>query len=1295
MNKLVTILFTVLLFCGTTLAQISESKITAGDGETNNEFGCSVSISGEYSIVGVNKDNDNGPESGSAYIFQFDGAEWIQEAKLLASDGSSDDWFGFSVAISGEYAVVGAPWNDGNGNANDYNGAAYIFHRSGNFWNQEAKLTASDGERDDLFGYAVSISGDYVIVGANSDDDNGNSSGSAYIFKHSVNNWIQEQKLVPSDGEAGDEFGCAVSISDDYVLIGARFDDTDINSSGSAYVYKYSGASWNLSKKLTANDRATGDRFGHSVSIDGNILIIGASQFENLGTGSAYIFRLNSTDWVQQQILTVDDGESGDELGWSVSISGSYACVGARSDDNGKGSVYLFTNSGTNWSNGAKLSASDGEANGQFGFSVSNTNDFILIGAHQNLNDAIKTGSAYIYSDLPVISETQLIADFNSDVLSGSTPLTVHFSDLSLGNPTSWEWDFDGDNIIDSYLQNPEFTYTISGMYTVSLTVSNGDSTKTKIVSNYITVSDRISYLEYYFDVDPGFGNGNSIFVSADEDNSITLNLDISNLNFGVHTVYFRTKDESGKWSFNYPVTFLKEDIDLSAPYNLKKLEYFVDSDPGKGLGENIPINEDTITEKSFIVNLENLDNGYHTLYIRSMDAAGRWSLTHFKPFLNDRLSIEQLPLISKLEYFLDDDPGIGNGHLLSFTPDSLLQLDFTVDLVGIEIGSHELLVRAFDNYGNQSFVYSTHFIKESIPLDTNAIITKLEYYFAIDSGFGAPIEIPITSSDSVNIEFIADISSLKNGLHTIYIRTMDSNGHWSMPYVKPFLKESTVASDKLPNITSVEWFFSRDSIVSPIYSYNKFLPDSMVTQNFKLDLSSLDIDKYYNLHIFGKDENGITGLSHTHNFKVERGKNTPPELQSIPDIIINEDDTTTISLNSYVSDIDNDTAEINFSYEVLSAEVENRSAVSVRKELLKKSIGENGQIDLKDLHIIIDSTNNRAKLFASADSSGQFRVSFTASDPLGASDSDTIKVSVLPENDKPFLSMKIPELQFYEDADDSLVITNLNEYFDDKDNQLEFSVTYTSGIIAAISVDSLYIHPIADYFGTSSIFLTATDGIAFVTDTAMVNVLNVNDAPESFQLFSPVDGDTLSSDTVLFSWFSSKDVDGDTISYQLRLYGETIDTVFTNIYDTLFVFDGNGIFDGNKGYDWFVDASDSVEITSSIDTLSFVSRLVVGLDQLVDFPKRFSLYGNYPNPFNPSTTIRYDLPNEGEVNLSVFNILGQKVITLVNGTIKPGYHSAIWDGTNETGIEVGSGIYIYRIKFEKNIVSKKMLLVK
>ncbi len=274
------------------------AKLTASDGAVYDAFGISVAISGDTAIVGAQGDDDNGTDSGSAYIFIKNAGVWSQAAKLTASDGAVDDFFGYSVAISGDTAIVGA-WLDDD-NATD-SGSAYVFVKPVSGWadmTQTAKLTASDGGFADYFGYSVAISSDTAIVGAWS------GSGSAYIFVNNAGTWSQIAKLTASDGANGDELGGSVAISGDTAIVGAGSDDDNGYVSGSAYVFVKPVLGWaNMTQtaKLTASDGAAEDHFGSSVAISGDTAIIGAWRDDDNGTdsGSAYVFVKPVSGWAE------------------------------------------------------------------------------------------------------------------------------------------------------------------------------------------------------------------------------------------------------------------------------------------------------------------------------------------------------------------------------------------------------------------------------------------------------------------------------------------------------------------------------------------------------------------------------------------------------------------------------------------------------------------------------------------------------------------------------------------------------------------------------------------------------------------------------------------------------------------------------------------------------------------------------------------------------------------------------------------------------------------------------------
>ena len=385
----------------------AELKLIPTDADENMII-ASHSISGNYAILGASNDDDAGRHSGSAYIFKKDSSSgaWSQEAKLLASDAGAGDEFGHSVSIDGDTAIVGAR-ND-NGAAIE-SGSAYIFERNtaSGTWSQVTKITAADGGSRDLFGISVSISGDYAIVGAMWDDDAGRNAGAAYMFEKDAisGRWIQVTKIIGSDTARGDGFGSSVAIFGVHAIVGAPNDRDAGENSGSAYVFERDSASgaWIQVQKLTATDADEFHNFGNSVFISGHQTIVGSASDDHAGllSGSAYIFEKDSDTgtWLQAAKIIASDPDGSDHFGESVSISDDYAVVGAPgNDDSGSasGSSYLFAKdsyTGT-WSQVAKLVASDATRGSFFGSSVAISVNQILIGR-----------SAYIYE---IITEDDL-----------------------------------------------------------------------------------------------------------------------------------------------------------------------------------------------------------------------------------------------------------------------------------------------------------------------------------------------------------------------------------------------------------------------------------------------------------------------------------------------------------------------------------------------------------------------------------------------------------------------------------------------------------------------------------------------------------------------------------------------------------------------------------------------------------------------------------------------------------------------------------------------------------------------
>ena len=448
------------------------AKLLASDGAEGDFFGYPVAISGTIALVGTSGDDDNGSLSGSAYIFeqQQDGS-WLETAKLLASDGASDDLFGRSVAISGTTALIGAYRDDDDRNNS---GSAYIFEQQQDgSWLETAKLRASDGASSDQFSRSVAISGTTALIGAYGDDDSGSTSGSAYIFEQQQDgSWLETAKLRASDGASDDYFGRSVAISGTTALIGAYGDDDNGSTSGSAYIFEQQqDGSWLETAKLLASDGASDDYFGLSVAISGTTALVGTSGDDDNGSlsGSAYIFEQQQDgSWLETAKLLASDGTLYESFGYSVAISGTTALVGAYSDDdNGSdsGSAYIFERQQDgSWPESAKLLASDGTLYDRFGYSVAISGTIVLVGSYGDDDN----GSAYMFQISDGLGEVDCngngLCDVNDLALGTSQDCDGNgildecdiadglYDDVDLdGIPDTCEQDCDGDLVPDDY----------------------------------------------------------------------------------------------------------------------------------------------------------------------------------------------------------------------------------------------------------------------------------------------------------------------------------------------------------------------------------------------------------------------------------------------------------------------------------------------------------------------------------------------------------------------------------------------------------------------------------------------------------------------------------------------------------------------------------------------------------------------------------------------------------------------------------------------------------------------------
>ncbi len=414
--------------------QSSEFRILISPDVFNlDEFGAAISVSGPVAMVGAPLDGDYGTDYGAAYSYRFDGASWNFEDKVTPDDAGERDSFGVSVAVSGDVAVVGANFDDDGGTDS---GSAYVFEFDGRTWVQVAKLRSSDLMAYDNFGISVGIDGDVVVVGANlAGADN---FGAAYVFVKPRKGWrnmTETAKLTASDAEAMDELGISVAVSGDVVVVGTQFETSGGPGAGAVYAFERPERGWTdmtETAKLTASDAAEQDRFGYSVSVGGPVVVVGAWGDDDRGdtTGSIYVFEKPSSGWAnatETAKLHASDPAAGDHLGWSVAISGDIVVAGAPAnlfDGVGSGAAYVFRRPAGGWAAATeevKLTQSDGVDDDELGYGVGVDDALAVIGARRrHTGGCDQAGAAYVYHGLSDCQPNN--SPDICDILSGRSP---------------------------------------------------------------------------------------------------------------------------------------------------------------------------------------------------------------------------------------------------------------------------------------------------------------------------------------------------------------------------------------------------------------------------------------------------------------------------------------------------------------------------------------------------------------------------------------------------------------------------------------------------------------------------------------------------------------------------------------------------------------------------------------------------------------------------------------------------------------------------------------------------------
>ena len=465
---------------------------------------------------------------------------------------------------------------------------------------------------------------------------------------------------------------------------------------------------------------------------------------------------------------------------------------------------------------------------------------------------------------------------------------------------------------------------------------------------------------------------------------------------------------------------------------------------------------------------------------------------------------------ITRLEYFIDADPGYGNAVQVGISPDTLIEPEFVVDLTNIDIGFHILHIRAKDANGKWSLTYARPFLKEAIMMQEYAPdIVKMEYYIDDDPGYGCSVDVPVPADSTVAKDFIVDLTDVVNGFHILHVRTKDANGLWSLTYARPFLKENTCAADAAPDIVSIEWFFSADTVLPGEFSYTEFSHADSVAVDFSASIRHLNPDSSYFIHFFAKDANGGRSFEEVHEFGIEFYNTAPELIKPIADCTLDEDFDTLV-----VADLD-----------TVFRDADLYAGDSLR--YMMQIIGEGIAGKLQDSFM---------ELYSVLNCFGESEVIISATDDSTEVISDTFMVTVLPVNDAP-VCYELSNIALYEDHPDT-IIGDLDLIFTDVDNDTldySWSVSDTNVIVTVDSLNVITLSLALNWSGIAQIIISGSDGEFILFDTIDVDVPAVNDGPTTPIIIAPGNGSEINSDGCLI-WRFAEDIEGDLFRYHIQI---------------------------------------------------------------------------------------------------------------------------------------------------------------
>lgn len=404
-------------------AQGQTAKVVPSASSSQDRFGWAVAIEGRTMVVGAPQDFQSGG-AGAAHVFVRSAGNWLEQATLASPVPQAGDGFGNAVALEGNLVAVGAPADDTSAGTNA--GSVHVFARDDagtptslldDTWSLDAVVTPNDARPFDLFGVSVDLDGDAMVVGAWGVSALGNLAGSAYVFRRSGGIWVQEAKLFASDAAAGDRFGVSVAIDNNWLVVGANGDSA---FHGAAYVFERVGAAWIERGKLAPSGSAGAAQFGRRVAIEADTVAVGATE-ENSSAGAVYVFRRSAAVWALEAELGASDAATAHRFGSGIALNGQLLAVGAHQFRAGAGAAYVFERDGALWSERDRLVAADGALRDAFGFSVGIDGFQLAVGAPLADAGGVDSGATYVFDVLTLQDQFDSLIDQVQDLVDDGT----------------------------------------------------------------------------------------------------------------------------------------------------------------------------------------------------------------------------------------------------------------------------------------------------------------------------------------------------------------------------------------------------------------------------------------------------------------------------------------------------------------------------------------------------------------------------------------------------------------------------------------------------------------------------------------------------------------------------------------------------------------------------------------------------------------------------------------------------------------------------------------------------------